>query len=142
MRSAAALAIDELSTVLGGAASFVVMRSDGDCALAIGPSARSLLSGAAASGRRYQREGEWARLVLPVDVAPPYTAAVGIERIGRALTRRDERLLHSAAFTLARGFERCQPPRWRSRAPRALEASSRLSSSMSPGPRASPRTSR
>jgi GGDEF domain-containing protein len=40
-------------------------------------------------------------LVLPVDVAPPYAAAVGIERTGRPLTRRDERLLHSAAFTLS-----------------------------------------
>jgi hypothetical protein len=101
LEQAAQLAIDELSAVLGGDASFVVMRSDGECALALGASARSLLAGSPGSGRRYEREGEWARLVLPVDVAPPYAAAVGIERTGRALTRRDERLLHSAAFTLS-----------------------------------------
>jgi GGDEF domain-containing protein len=60
-----------------------------------------LLPGGTTPDRRYERDGERARLVLPVDVAPPYTAAVSVERLGRALTRRDERLLHSAALTLS-----------------------------------------
>ncbi len=104
LEQAAQSATDDLSAALGGTGSFVVMRSDGECALAIGEPARSLMSGAAlsaASGRRYQRDRDEARLVLPVEVAPPYAAAVGIQRTGRPLTHRDERMLQSAAFTLS-----------------------------------------
>lgn len=101
LEQAAQSAMEDLSAALGGPGSFVVMRSDGACALAIGESARTLISGAIPAGRRYQRDGDQARLVLPVDVAPPYTAAVGIERLGRPLTLRDERLLQSASVTLS-----------------------------------------
>ena len=99
LEQAAQQAMDELSAALGGAGSFVVMRTDGECALAIGASARTLAGQSVA--RLHERDGERSRLVLPVDVAPPYSAAVSIERIGRPLARRDERLLQSAAFTLS-----------------------------------------
>jgi hypothetical protein len=88
----AARAVEEVSTSLKAEASFALFLRDSRI-FSVGPSASHLLTSPAESPT-------W--LALPVKVALPYRAAIGIRRgADHPLTRADEKLLQSAGLTLA-----------------------------------------
>jgi hypothetical protein len=86
-------AIDELASSVDAAAWFHVFASDGMPVLAAGD-LMSVLS-------RPSPARTPSLLVLPVEVAPPYQAAIGMRRSSeRPLAGRDEQLLRMAASTM------------------------------------------
>jgi hypothetical protein len=88
----AARAIDEVSASLNAEASFALFLRE-SCIFSVGASAGYLLVATAESST-------W--LALPVKVALPYRAIIGVHRGGdHPLTRADEKLLQSAGLTLA-----------------------------------------
>ncbi len=89
---AASRTIEEVSASLKADASFALFSRE-TCVFSVGPSAPQLLAPTAESA-------DW--LVLPVKVALPYRAAIGVRRGGdHPLTHADEKLLQSAGLTLA-----------------------------------------
>lgn len=92
--AAARGAIDELASAVAGRACLIVSRLDGVRTLTIGDA--SELSSLPVPCRTSQA------LTMPVDLPPPYRAAIGIIReAAPPLTRRDELLVQSTGSTLA-----------------------------------------
>jgi hypothetical protein len=90
---AAHAAMAEMSEVVNASACFAVMRPDGFRVLTVGDAARVLTLPAPVT--------QPDRLILPVEMAPPYTAAIGICRSHEhPFTPREEKLLQAAAATL------------------------------------------
>jgi hypothetical protein len=89
---AAERAVDEISAALKAEASFALFLRE-SCTFCVGPSATELLAPPADTT-------DW--LALPVKVAMPYRAMIGVRRGGEhPLTRADEKLLQSAGLTMA-----------------------------------------
>jgi hypothetical protein len=87
-------AMAEMSEVVNASACFAVSRADGFRVLTVGDAARVLTLPAPVT--------QPDRLILPVEVAPPYTAAIGISRSHEHPFRpREEKLLQAAAATLS-----------------------------------------
>jgi hypothetical protein len=85
-------ALSELSAISDAPASLAVCRNDGLRILVVGVPTRALSLPVPSV--------EADVLVLPVEVAPPYTAVISISRPpGRRLTPRDEQLVRTAAST-------------------------------------------
>ena len=91
---AAHAAMAEMSGVVKASACFAVSRPDGFRVLTVGDAARVLTLPAPVT--------QPDRLILPVEMAPPYTAAIGICRSHeQPFTPREEKLLQAAAATLS-----------------------------------------
>jgi hypothetical protein len=87
-------AMAEMSSVVSASACFAVSRADGFRVLTVGDAARVLTAPPPVT--------QPDRLILPVEVAPPYTAAIGIHRPHEhPFTPREEKLLQAAAATLS-----------------------------------------
>ena len=92
--AAARGAIDELASSVGGRACLIVSRLDGARVLTIGDATE--LSSLPVPSRTT------CALTMPIDLPPPYRAAIGVIRdVAPPLTRRDELLVQSTASTLA-----------------------------------------
>lgn len=90
--AAARGAIDELASSVGGRGCLVVSRLDGARVLTIGDATE--LSSLPVPTRTVHA------LTMPIDLPPPYRAAIGVVREANPLTRRDELLVQSTASTL------------------------------------------
>jgi hypothetical protein len=87
-------AMTEMSEVVDATTCFAVSRADGTRVLTVGDAARVLTLPAPIT--------QPDRLILPVEVAPPYTAAIGMCRSREhPFTPREEKLLQAAAATLS-----------------------------------------
>jgi hypothetical protein len=86
-------AMDALASTVGGELSLAVARNDGARVLTIGETNDVALLAAPTRAPNV--------LTLPIDVPPPFIAAIGLRRnTERPLAGREERLLQSAASTL------------------------------------------
>ena len=122
-KRAARGAIDELASSVGGRACLIVSRLDGARVLTIGDATE--LSSLPVPSRTSRA------LTMPIDLPPPYRAAIGVIRdVAPPLTRRDESLVQSTASTLAAWLPGRRPaPANRGRSPHRAGARSIKSSS-------------